>query len=201
MRHSKCGKSYEVRPDDFRRGRRCPHCVVKKKRKTNEEFLAQVSEATGDEYTFLEEYVLCDTKLRVIHNKCGHEYIVQANAFLQGRRCPKCNESVGEKMVERYLEKQGVQFEKQKSFPSLVYKRPLYYDFYIPTSKTLIEYQGQQHYIPSEFFGGEEEFNVQQARDKIKRNYAKEKGYVLIEIPYTVNTTEKLTSFLENKIL
>lgn len=58
---------------------------------SNEAFLYRVQEAVGDEYTFLGEYVNAKTKLKVVHNKCGHRYEVQPDRFLNaGRRCPKC---------------------------------------------------------------------------------------------------------------
>ena len=35
-----------------------------------------------------------------------------------------------------------------------IVKRPLKFDFYIPDLGILIEYDGIQHYEPSDFFGG-----------------------------------------------
>lgn len=42
------------------------------------------------------------------------------------------------------------------------------YDIYIPKHKVAIEYNGQQHYMPIEIWGGEEGFAKQQARDREK---------------------------------
>lgn len=60
----------------------------------------------------------------------------------------------------------------------------------------LIECQGQQHYIPVEMFGGEEQFAKQQLHDEIKREYAKKLNVKLIEVPYTVVTYEEVKDIL-----
>lgn len=59
-------------------------------RKTNEEFINEVYELVGDEYTFLEEYINNQTNILCRHNKCGHEWKVRPNNFLNNKRCPKC---------------------------------------------------------------------------------------------------------------
>ena len=62
-------------------------------RKTNEQFLKEVFELVGDEYTFLDEYEKSNTKILVRHNcnKCdNYEYMVRPTDFRSGYRCPKC---------------------------------------------------------------------------------------------------------------
>lgn len=46
-------------------------------------------------------------------------------------------------------------------------------DIYIPSLNTAIEYQGLQHFIPIDFYGGEKAFIKQQERDKRKLEYCK----------------------------
>ena len=61
------------------------------RKKTNEEFVRQVYESAGDEYEFLEEYINAKTKISTIHHRCGHEYQVTPDDFLNGgNRCPAC---------------------------------------------------------------------------------------------------------------
>lgn len=48
----------------------------------------------------------------------------------------------------------------------------------------LIEYDGEQHYRPVEYFGGENKFKIQQIRDERKDIYCKENNILLIRIPY-----------------
>lgn len=64
------------------------------RRKTNEQFIQQVKEAVGDEYTFLEPYVNERTKIKVRHNKCEYVWKVRPHDFLRkgkkATRCPYC---------------------------------------------------------------------------------------------------------------
>ncbi|MGG0240756.1 hypothetical protein [Bacillus rhizoplanae] len=57
-------------------------------------------------------------------------------------------------------------------------------DVYIPSLKTAIEFQGQQHYEPVEFFGGEDAFLYRQKLDALKKEKCKENKVKLIEWHY-----------------
>lgn len=50
-------------------------------KKINEEFIDEVKELVGDEYTFLDQYQTAQIKLCVRHNKCGYEYMVSPHKF------------------------------------------------------------------------------------------------------------------------
>ena len=91
VKHSKCGNIYEVRPNDFLKGSRCPYCFTKTIRKTDKQFKQEVYGLVGDEYVFLDSYVNAKTKIRVKHNKCESIYSVKPNVFLNGNRCPYCS--------------------------------------------------------------------------------------------------------------
>ena len=90
----KCGNKYEITPDGFLSGSRCIVChnkkISEKYTKTNEEFLEEVGEQVGEEYTFLEPYKKSNNHIWVLHNECGHEYKVTPNSFLSGSRCGVC---------------------------------------------------------------------------------------------------------------
>lgn len=90
VRHNKCGKIYEVKPNKFLNGRRCSYCSIKSMRKTGEHFRDEVFKLVGNEYTFLDNYVNIRTKIKVRHNKCGKTYKVTPHGFLNGNRCPYC---------------------------------------------------------------------------------------------------------------
>ena len=64
------------------------------RRKTNEQFIQEVKEAVGDEYTFLEPYVNERTKIKVRHNECKYVWKVRPHDFLRkgkkATRCPYC---------------------------------------------------------------------------------------------------------------
>lgn len=64
-------------------------------------------------------------------------------------------------------------------------------DLYIPSLKTAIEYQGIQHYLPIEFFGGEEALSLRQELDQRKLALCEENAVRLIEWPYDTEPTDK----------
>lgn len=60
------------------------------KKKTNAEFLSQVAQIQGTEYTFLEEYRSAHEKIQVRHNACGRVYKIDPHSFLKGVGCNLC---------------------------------------------------------------------------------------------------------------
>ena len=63
-------------------------------------------------------------------------------------------------------------------------------DLYIPSLRTAIEYQGVQHYLPVEFFGGEEALAQRQDLDRVKKELCAANSVQLIEWPYSVDPTD-----------
>jgi len=84
----------------------------------------------------------------------------------------------------------------RKSYPDTLYQyRPewlgrqsLY--LYIPSLQTAIEYQGIQHYLPVEFFGGEDALDKRQELDRQKKALCNENAVRLIEWPYDIEPTD-----------
>lgn len=64
-------------------------------------------------------------------------------------------------------------------------------DLYIPSLSTAIEYQGVQHYLPVEFFGGEEALSQRRDLDRVKKELCEANSVRLIEWPYSLDPTEK----------
>ena len=60
------------------------------KRKTHNQFIEEIKEKFGNEYTVLSQYEKASKKVKVKHNKCNKEYYVRASAFLSGARCTHC---------------------------------------------------------------------------------------------------------------
>ena len=62
----------------------------------------------------------------------------------------------------------------------------------------MIEYDGEQHFRPIEYFGGQKKFELQQKHDTIKNEYCKNNGIPLLRIPYFKydNIEEELNNFL-----
>lgn len=171
----------------FTKGNGCQKCKSEdtgnRKRLSYEYIKNKIEEC---EYKLLsKEYVNAHTKLNIECTK-GHIYNVVWNSFQQGSRCPICNESKGEKEVEKILNKYSIKYILQYKIEELVGINGgnLSYDFYLPDYNLLIEYQGEQHDKAFNYFGGEEKLKKQQEHDKRKREYAKEHNIELLEIWY-----------------
>lgn len=66
----------------------------------------------------------------------------------------------------------------------------LRFDFYLPTYKVAIEYDGEQHYKPISFFGGDSKLQTQQVNDRIKDTYCTQHNITLLRLPYTMTEDE-----------
>lgn len=193
----KYGHIYPQRPHDHLIGQGCPICSGKKK-KTPEEYIQECKEKGLD--LPIEDYKGNKTKIRHMCSK-GHLYTQTPSDHLYNLAdCPICNESRGERFIRNYLNKHSIKYEAQKTFRELKDKQPLSYDFYLPDYNILIEYQGIQHYESVDHFGGEEQFKNQQNHDTLKRSYAKDNGYKLLELHYTLDTQVKVDKYLKRII-
>lgn len=181
-------KELYIRYSDLRHGIRCPYCS-KVGRKSYEE-IKEEFEARG--YTLIsprEEYVNSNSILKYIcpSHPNNINTIIYYN-FYYGEGCPHCRSSKGEKRIKEWLDKQDIYFEQQKKFDDLKDKRKLSYDFYIPEHNLLIEYQGAYHdglvHENNPKFQTKEDLENQQKRDNLKRQYAKDNNYRLLEIWY-----------------
>lgn len=72
----------------------------------------------------------------------------------------------------------------------------IHFDFYLPEENICIEFDGEQHFRPIDYFGGENTFKLTQKRDKIKNKYCKNNNIKLLRIKYDENITKKLKSIL-----
>ena len=174
-RCKKCGNITEKTMCDYFRGRGCIYCSGKKQKTTND-FVKELDPG----YKLLTEYINANTKVLLEH-ECGLKYYVTPHSYLCGSRCPSCcrKQSKGEKKIEQYLLSHDIEYEKE--FPLRINGHLLRIDFYLPNQDLSIEFNGQQHYEPVEFFGGEDKFVKQQEYDKLKKDLLKDK---LLVIPY-----------------
>ena len=79
----------------------------------------------------------------------------------------------------------------------------LRFDFYLPDYNTLIEYDGEQHFKPVEYFGGEEAYQNRVKNDEIKNKYCKMHKINLIRIPYTLKedaVKEIIINIIQNPV-
>jgi len=187
LKHNKCGFEWSPIVNNFLNGSRCPKCLGFYK--TTEEIRQQIYNLVGEEYSLESNYVGSTIKISLLHEICGCKYNVLFYNFKKGTRCPKCNQSKGEKRIDIILSNNNILNIKQHTFLNCKNLYVLKFDFYLPNYNICLEYQGLQHYEPVDFAGkGEEwaleQFKELQIRDQIKRDYCKNNNIKLLEISY-----------------
>lgn len=121
------------------------------------------------------------------------------NNHLRGEGCPKCNESKGEKQILSYLIDNNINYITQYKIninKNINQSGIAYIDFYLPDYNCFIEYNGRQHYMPVDKFGGEIQYQKQLKRDQFVRDYCNSNNIRLLEIKYNENINDKLNNKL-----
>jgi hypothetical protein len=115
---------------------------------------------------------------------CGSETIVSGNSLRQGNTasCGCLGRSKGEFMIASILKEYNIPFSQESV--QKIQNHNFRFDFYVD-NKYFIEFDGMQHFKPSEHFGGEDYLEYLQNNDKIKNEWCKENNIPLIRIPYT----------------
>jgi hypothetical protein len=187
---------FEQTPNCHKKGYGCKKC--KNKTLKQNFVIQQFKEIHGDLYDYSkviykgkEEKVDISCKKHGIFNQTPHNH-------KKGKGCPICKESKGEKYIRKWLIKNKIKFETQKTFDECIYKRNLKFDFYLPKYNICIEYNGIQHYqvLNNEFFGGEKKLKETLIRDEIKVEYCKENNIQLLIIRYDDDIFEMLNQIL-----
>lgn len=181
MLHTVCGNTWEVRPDVFLMGRRCPHCANEARRGTTEEFTKKVDTLTNGEYVVKGEYEGALKKIPMLHTFCGNIYEVRPNEFLNGSRCPNCRSSKGEKSIADALDALSIEYIREHSFGWLGRYR---YDFWLPNERIAIEYDGFQHHNAVSYFGGDAALERTRQSDALKDAFCIAENIDLLRIPY-----------------
>lgn len=175
-------------PNNHLKGHGCPKCfaeaTAERLRSDNQSFLRRARKVHGDRYEYPAPYQASEIPIQIVCPDHGI-FKQRPNKHLQGQGCPICTDSSGERFVALALDRMGMHYQRQKTFPSCRDKRPLRFDFHIPKLKVLVEYDGQQHFQSVEHWGGEESLRDGVRRDKIKGRWAKRNGYRLVRIPFT----------------
>ena len=111
---------------------------------------------------------------------------------MRGHGCPKCNRSLLETDVARYLKDFSVIEQYNKNW-----LQGLSLDFYLPEYNVAIECQGGQHFEPCDHFGGVETFEKQRKRDRLKKELCENNGVKLLYF----SNKEKYNDFLGENVL
>lgn len=175
---------------------KCRYDQVSLKNKSNlETFITKAQEIHDNKYDYSKAtYVLNNVKTTIICPIHG-EFKQTPQAHLSGEGCPMCQTSKGELTIEKYLKHNNIQYIHQypvKIDESINPSGLMYIDFYLPQYNLFIEYNGRQHYVPVNIFGGELFLQKQQKRDAYVREYCKINKIKLLEIKYTQDNIEQL---------
>jgi hypothetical protein len=133
----------------------------------------------------LVKYKSAKEKIVLKCKTCENAFLVTPDNHANSNKgCPFCNESKGEQKIAFFLKENQISYIEQYPPPGCRNINQLYCDFFLPQYNLIIEYQGEQHYLPIDFFGGEEVFKANQYRDRLKRDYCKNNNIKELEISY-----------------
>lgn len=153
-KHDRCFYSYVHGLIEGRGG--CPECKKETlrnlKQMGSEKFIELMNEKFGDVYELKSLYINNHTEVDILCKKCGRVFRRKPKNILNGIGCTYCESSILETTLRKALENEHIEFISQARFNWLGRKS---LDFYIPSIGIAIECQGDQHFIPKGFYGGE----------------------------------------------
>jgi very-short-patch-repair endonuclease len=163
---------------------RAPENIKLAVRKTTEQFITDSNQIHDFKYSYgKSKYIKNQIKV-IITCPIHGDFEQTPLSHLQGCGCPNCNESKGEKEISRFLDKNNISYYRQHKFDDCRNIHSLPFDFYISKFRTVIEFDGKQHFQPIEHFGGLESYERLKINDKIKNDYCEENYINIIRIRY-----------------
>ncbi len=177
---------FSINPMNHLIGQGCVDCAGTR-RKTTEQFINEANIAHNFKYDYSKTiYKNNRTKVLIGCPNPYHGFFEQnPKDHVSGHGCNLCAcYSKGNEKIAKLLISLGIEFEREYTFPDCRTTRVLPFDFFLKKYKILIEYDGIQHFIPRERFGGDAEFINRQFIDKIKTEYCLKNNILLIRIAY-----------------
>lgn len=178
------------------KGAGCPKCgrkrTVASRKLSNDIFIERARKIHGYKYDYSK--VECNgghNKVCIICPEHG-EFWQTPSKHLFGRGCPVCSESQIERTVRVWLEKNNIEYSKDKKFDWLINKTNLKLDFYLPKYNIAIECQGIQHFKPIRYFNGQEGYNYLTFCDNLKKKLCSERNIPIIYINYDEDIEEAI---------
>ena len=188
-----CGNEVVVSTSNLRSGNTKSCGCLQKDRASSASFI----DLTGQRFGMLTVLNAMPNKNRFGHYEykcrcdCGGLAIVDAANLRTGNTSScGCIKSYGENYINKWLQEHSVNFRPQYSHDKIIYpsgRRP-FFDFAVFDNDDnllcLIEYNGEQHYVPGYGWNDEENHIITVKRDEEKRKQCKRFGIKLHEIPY-----------------
>lgn len=157
---------------------------------TVEEVAKYIKKETQHEYKLVsKEYLHNREDIQILHKTCGRTFGMRFSNFQRGSRCPHCAKKSRDSnisfFIKRILEQLNFDFEEEKKFEGCrnpFTKAKLPFDIYIRDLNTLIEIDGEQHFVPVEHFGGEKSHRDTLYRDAQKNKFCLKNNITLIRL-------------------
>ena len=167
---------------------------------STQQFVDKAKEVHGDRYDYSHvTYTNAHTYVTIVCKEHG-PWDTRPTDHIRGNGgvglgCPICTHkmSAPERVIHRTLTELGVDFFYQH--PTLIRSdkgRVLWYDFFIPSTNTVIEYDGRQHTDENWVTGLER----RQLLDGLKNEDATSRGYTMVRIPYSY-TGKRLAAYIK----
>lgn len=198
--------NFEQEPMNHLQGCGCQKCGKENAsemiRGTLEDFVTKARAVHGDRYSY--DNAIYNKSHTPICITCAvhGDFWQDPSNHLNGSGCPKCYHSKGENRISKWLDAKGISYKTQYQISldlKLFSRNKLRVDFYIHSINTIIEFHGEQHYKFLPFFHRcEDDFLVQQDRDKRLRNYCRTHKIRLIEIKF--DDMDRIEHILERKL-
>ena len=209
MKHNTCGHEWELRPNDFQQGKRCPKCAMEKRKKSLSPFIEERRKENylenlvkNEDYEWQQEYSGNNKDYHNIkHIKCGKIYKVRPNDFQQGYRCPECSLKIKESKhilyIKEILYENSIDFKQEVTFKKCRNERKLPFDLYF--NNFIIEYDGKQHFFKMKGIY-EKGYEQTKINDKIKNDFMlSQNKYKFLRLHYKLKNKD--IKFIINKII
>lgn len=160
-------------------GKGCRVCAcIKQSQRSSlsiNDFIKRAQKIHGDKYDYSKvNYINAKTKVCIICPEHGEFWQTPSN-HLAGYGCHTCFKGKSAKeiklkeILEAIFPNEEIIFQAHINW--LKYQS---FDFYFPKYKLAIEYQGKQHFMPIQYFGGKKTFNETRERDIRKYEISQE---------------------------
>lgn len=132
--------------------------------------------------------------------KFHDDFYQSADDHIRGRGCPVCAASEPEQKIWAMLKNSGIKFTFQKSFDGLISPIGgiLKFDFYLNEKNVIIEYNGEQHYMPIEHWKGDNGLKKQMEYDAIKEKYCKDNNIIIYVLSYLDDIDTSLPELIKS---
>lgn len=162
---------------------------------TRLEFIKRAKVVHGNIFDY--SLVKCDginNKVKIIYDKRIYEQV--ASDHLSGHY-PRgiIKESKGVHDITEFLNVNNIKYIREHFYEDCKNINYLRFDFFLPETNTLIEYDGRQHFESIDIWGGEEALLKRKINDKIKNNYCIKNRISLLRISYLEDVNTKLNEY------